>query len=92
MFAPFLSAAMRWFRGGPTERCASGTSAIRAYFGYNEPEMLLRHYVLGEEAKATPARSGYVFRYWNEVFLDDAGDKTVADGPIGRRGRVFAWP
>lgn len=72
-------------------RC-SGTSAIRAYFGYNEPEMLLRHYVLGEDIRVFPARTGYVFRYWNEVFLDNVNVKTVAGGPMGKRGRVIAWP
>lgn len=72
-------------------RC-SATTSIRAYFGYNEPEMLLRHYVLGEELEAPQARTGYVFRYWNEVFVEG---KTAADievAEIGVKGKVLAWP
>lgn len=48
-------------------RC-SGTTAIRAYYGYNEPEMMIRHFVLGEDVKPEPKRAGQVYRYWNEYF------------------------
>lgn len=67
-------------------RC-SGTTGIRAHFGYNEPEMLLRHYVLGEDISQPETRTGFAFRYWNEVFLEDS--------PVGRnpkKGTVLAWP
>ena len=48
-------------------RC-SGTTAIRAHFGYNEPEMLIRHYVLGEDLKTPKVTLGRAFRYWNETY------------------------
>ena len=51
-------------------RC-SGTTAIRAHFGYNEPEMLIRHYVLGESLKIPKIKTGKVFRYWNEVYKEE---------------------
>ena len=72
-------------------RC-SGTTAIRAYFGYNEPEMLLRHYVLGEEVLAPRPRTGYVLRYWNEVFLDGLALADLGQTTSGFRGKVIAWP
>jgi carbamoyl-phosphate synthase large subunit len=72
-------------------RC-SGTAGIRAHFGYNEPEMMLRHFLLGEEL-ATPApRTGYVLRYWNEVFLDGVTRDELLAGNTGVRGEVRAWP
>jgi len=71
-------------------RC-SGTSAFRAHFGYNEPEMLIRHYVLGEPISAPEVRPGFVFRYWNEIFLE--GGAPLEDPTLdGRRGEVLAWP
>jgi carbamoyl-phosphate synthase large subunit len=72
-------------------RC-SGTTAIRAYFGYNEPEMLLRHYVLGEEVRQPETRTGYVFRYWNEVFLEGATAADLQDSGRNIKGQVLAWP
>ena len=72
-------------------RC-SGTTGIRAYFGYNEPEMLLRHYVLGESLETPQPRFGYAMRYWNEVFLEEP-QAGLADGSaVGRRGEIVAWP
>ncbi len=72
-------------------RC-SGTAAIRAYFGYNEPEMLLRHYVLGEPLEPPKPRTGYALRYWNEVFLDGVDQQQLQAGPGDRKGTVLAWP
>ncbi len=72
-------------------RC-SGTSAIRAYFGYNEPEMLLRHYVMGEPLESPKVRTGYAFRYWNEIFLEGVAHKHLIGGPAGLKGKVLAWP
>ena len=52
-------------------RC-SGTTAIRAHFGYNEPEMLIRNYVLGEDLKTPEIKQGKAFRYWNETYREVA--------------------
>ena len=49
-------------------RC-SGTTPIRAYFGWNGPEAAVRKFVLGEEVQLS-FRPGLALRYWNEVFLD----------------------
>jgi len=51
-------------------RC-SGTTAIRAHFGYNEPEMLIQHYVLGEDLKTPKIQNGKAFRYWNETYCEE---------------------
>lgn len=72
-------------------RC-SGTTAIRAYFGYNEPDMLLRHFVLGEPLQAPPRRKGYAFRYWNEVFVDNVDSERLRQGPQGIGSVILPWP
>jgi carbamoyl-phosphate synthase large subunit len=72
-------------------RC-SGTAAIRAHFGYNEPEMMLRNYVLREDLAAPQPRHGYVFRYWNEVFVEGVSRDDLLRNPGGPQGIVRAWP
>lgn len=49
-------------------RC-SGTTAIRAYHGWNEPEAALRRFLLEEPVKLS-FRPGMALRYWNEVYLE----------------------
>ena len=49
----------------------SGTTAVRSHFGFNEPEMAIRNYYLNENIKNPKIRSGVVFKYLEEVFIDD---------------------
>lgn len=49
----------------------SGTTAIRAHFGFNEPEMYLRSFLLGEALAQPITRTGVAFRYAEEVFVDN---------------------
>ena len=91
-----LNVQLRQTKRGPIPfelniRC-SGTSAIRAHFGYNEPDMLLRHYVLGEKLAPPETRVGYALRYWNEVFLEDVSLEDLRQGPNGRQGTILSWP
>ena len=72
-------------------RC-SGTTAIRAHFGYNEPEMMLRHYALGEQLVIPRPRTGYAFRYWNEVFIEGVSRDDLISNPGERQGIIHAWP
>jgi len=91
-----LNVQLRLTERGPVPfelniRC-SGTAAIRAHFGYNEPEMLLRHFVLGEQLVAPKPRRGFVFRYWNEIFLEDVSRERLIADPGSLHGSVRAWP
>lgn len=54
-------------------RC-SGTTAMRAHFGYNEPDMLVRHICLREDITQPTTRSGFVFRVWGEMYLDGVSE------------------
>ena len=48
----------------------SGTTAVRAHFGFNEPEIYIRSYFLKEQIKQPEIRKGMAFRYLEEVFVD----------------------
>jgi len=67
----------------------SGTTAVRAYFGFNEPEMAIRNFFLGEKIAQPVVRSGIAFRYLEEVFLDGVSAKELRE-PFPK-GRVLPW-
>jgi carbamoyl-phosphate synthase large subunit len=48
----------------------SGTTAMRAHFGYNEVEMALRSYVLHEDIPVPMVRDGIALRFWEESYID----------------------
>lgn len=52
----------------------SGTTAVRAHFGFNEPEMAVQNYFLHETIQNPAIRKGMCFRYLEEVFLEGVGE------------------
>lgn len=51
----------------------SGTTPIRARFGFNDVQAALEHYVLGRPAADLPViTKGIALRYWNEAYIDSA--------------------
>ena len=48
----------------------SGTTPIRAKWGYNDVEALIREYLFDEPVALTPKKKGKVYRYYNEAFID----------------------
>jgi carbamoyl-phosphate synthase large subunit len=67
----------------------SGTTAIRAYFGFNEPEMALLAYFYGEHLATPVIRSGVALRYHEEVFVDDVRATELRPGI--HKGHVNTW-
>lgn len=67
----------------------SGTTAIRAHFGFNEPEMAIRSYLLGEPISPPELRRGTALRYVEEVFLDDLTTDELGDRSL--RGIIHQW-
>ncbi|GAW93289.1 ATP-grasp domain-containing protein [Calderihabitans maritimus] len=47
----------------------SSSTVIRAYFGFNEPEMAIRCYVMNEEVKVGRIARGVALRYWHELYV-----------------------
>jgi carbamoyl-phosphate synthase large subunit len=62
----------------------SGTTPIRARFGFNDVETGVRHFVLNEPAMdLAPASRGLALRYMDEIFIDpDAEAALRRDGTL----------
>lgn len=67
----------------------SGTTAVRAHFGFNEPEMSLLSFFYKEEVKKPTIRSGVVMRYHEEVFIDNVSSDSLIPG--FHKGIVTPW-
>lgn len=67
----------------------SGTTAVRAHFGFNEPEMAVRHFVMGEDLKEPVIRHGVALHYIEEIFLDGVTQKDL-DSSFPR-GEIHRW-
>jgi carbamoyl-phosphate synthase large subunit len=48
----------------------SGTVGVRFRFGYNDVELAVRAFLLGEAPAQPRLRPGMVLRYWEEVFIE----------------------
>ncbi|OGW82881.1 MAG: hypothetical protein A2Z83_05780 [Omnitrophica bacterium GWA2_52_8] len=48
----------------------SGTAPIRAHFGFNEPEMMIRNYFLKQKIGNIKIKKGMAFRYMEEVMVE----------------------
>ena len=59
----------------------SGTTPVRAHFGFNEVDASLRHYVLGQPAEDLPVvTEGVALRYWNELYVPARAVDAVRSG------------
>ena len=67
----------------------SGTTAVRAHFGFNEPAMALRSYFYNEEIAPPQIRSGIAMRYHEEVFIEDVRAEDLSPGR--HKGAVNPW-
>ena len=66
----------------------SGTTAVRAKFGFNEPEMVLRDIFYGQEVHQPVIETGIAIRYNEEVFIEGV---SVEDLSISSKGVVNSW-
>jgi carbamoyl-phosphate synthase large subunit len=67
----------------------SGTTAVRAHFGFNEPDMALRSFFYGEEFPDPIIGTGVAMRYHEEVFIDHIGAEGLRPGI--HKGYVAQW-
>ena len=68
----------------------SGTIATRSYFGFNEPEMLLRNYFLGEKLSPPAIRKGLSLSFKEDVFLEGVSSSELSSPPFPK-GEIKAW-
>ncbi len=69
----------------------SGTTSIRSYFGFNEPEMYIKNYVFNKKIikKQLKIKNGVCLRYIEEIFLDKSNLKSLPK-KIGK-GKILKW-
>lgn len=67
----------------------SGTTAVRAHFGFNEPEMALKAYYYRQDLPEPVIRSGVAMRYLEEVFVDGVCAADLQPGV--HKGLVNTW-
>ena len=67
----------------------SGTTSIRAHFGFNEPEMYIKSYVLKKKIKQPKIKKGISLRYVEEIFLENKNYINI--GKKFCKGRRNKW-
>ncbi|HNQ87826.1 MAG TPA: ATP-grasp domain-containing protein [Verrucomicrobiota bacterium] len=69
----------------------SGTTPIRAHFGFNDVEANIRHFLWRDTTRLPKIVSGLAFRYWNEVYVTSTAAQTFAkQGVLHRDNRPHA--
>ena len=67
----------------------SGTTAVRAYFGFNEPEMAIINFFHKMEVKQPKVRKGVAMRYHEEVFIENTDSNELIVGV--EQGSFIPW-
>jgi carbamoyl-phosphate synthase large subunit len=67
----------------------SGTTAVRAHFGFNEPAMALHSFFYKEVVTPPEVRSGVAMRYHEEVFIENVSSDDLT--PSLYKGTVTPW-
>jgi carbamoyl-phosphate synthase large subunit len=63
----------------------SATCPMRSAAGINEPDIVFRNFVLGEEIRVKTYRKLLCMRYWNEVYTDfPTYEKARSTGRVGK--------
>jgi len=68
----------------------SSATCVRANFGLNEPELTIRHFVLGEEISPPEIKEGICLRFWEEMYFPLLVKKTAQEGKYQCRGEILS--
>ena len=66
----------------------SSTTSARSYFGYNEAEMCIRNFVLGESVPRPAIRGGWLFRAVEDVFVDEESVESLRTAGTRHQSRI----
>ena len=80
----------------------SGTAPMRARFGFNDVEALIREHIFNEDiSNFFNVTSGCAYRYWNEIYIDEKDMKSLHEDRVvseinrlsnyvdGHRGKAY---
>lgn len=70
----------------------SGSTAVRAAFGFNQPEQLIMHHCYGlRVAEPILANTGVVMTFTEELYLFNTTYDDLKASTIGERGNIRQW-
>jgi carbamoyl-phosphate synthase large subunit len=67
----------------------SSATCVRAQFGFNEPELSIRHFVLGEDLPPPEIQEGICLRFWEELYLPSQAKEQAQQGQYLSRGEIL---
>lgn len=70
---------------------SSGSTAIRAGFGYNEPEQLVKYALYGGILHQPDTKTGVAFRFWEEAFIEGVAFEGVRHSDRRLKAKVHSW-
>jgi carbamoyl-phosphate synthase large subunit len=65
----------------------SGTTGVRFLLGYNDVELAIRSFLLGEQIHQPGINPGVVLRYWTELYLPNCNMATLSQAKVLRNGQ-----
>lgn len=67
----------------------SSATCVRANFGFNEPELCIRHFVLKEPLTPPTIQHGVCLRFWEELYLPIDAKAKAQQGDFSCRGVIL---
>jgi carbamoyl-phosphate synthase large subunit len=67
----------------------SSATCVRANFGFNEPELSIRHFVLKESLTPPTTKTGICLRFWEELYLPMEAKVNAQQGKFSCRGAIL---
>ena len=64
----------------------SGTTSVRAFFGFNEPEMFIKSFFLKKEIRNCKYKIGMAYRYFEDIFVPGSVKKYKK-----QKGKILKW-
>ncbi|MUG92458.1 ATP-grasp domain-containing protein [Scytonema sp. UIC 10036] len=68
----------------------SSATCVRAHFGLNEPELTIRHFILGEEICPPEVKEGICLRFWEEMYFPIEVKNAAQQGEYQCRGQILS--
>ncbi|MBE9011845.1 ATP-grasp domain-containing protein [Pseudanabaenaceae cyanobacterium LEGE 13415] len=67
----------------------SSATCVRANFGFNEPELSIRHFVLKELLEPPTTKTGICLRFWEELYLSIKAKNNAQQGEFEHPGVIY---
>jgi carbamoyl-phosphate synthase large subunit len=90
-----VNVQMRWtsqgFRVFEINPRFSSATCVRAYFGLNEPELTIRHFIFNENITPPLVKAGICLRFWEELYLPPEAKQQAQQGEFDCQGQILSY-